>query len=72
MGQTAQTLKNIQKGRLQLLFTDQSFSVSEERLLKCLLDHCILIGSESLSQLEYSDHLYILIVVLQKPKMIDQ
>ena len=29
--------------------TDQSFSVSEERLLKCLLDHCILIGYETLT-----------------------
>ena len=52
--------------------THQSFSVSKERLLKCLLDHCILIDSESLSQSEYCDHLYILTVVLQKPKMIDQ
>ena len=50
--------------------TDQSFSVCEERLFFCLIDHCILIDSESLSQSEYSDQLNKKIVVLQKPKTI--
>ena len=57
--------KRLIKKRMYCTTTDQWFSVStKEQLLKCLLDHCILIGSERLNQSEYSDHLYNLIVVL--------